>query len=209
MSRSLFAWKPVLAALIFCMVGSMHSRAQSSSELNVMPLPAKVQLGSGSLKIDAGFTLAFTGYHEARLDRAGQRFLAQLNRQTEFVLGQGSAAVSKATLVVTTEHASKEVQELGEDESYTLDIAPVGAKLHAATPLGALHGLQTFLQLVSINADGFMAPAVSIQDQPRFPWRGLMIDVSRHFISLPILKRNLDGMEAVKLNVFHLSLIHI
>ncbi len=203
MSRSLFAWKPVFAALILCMVGSMHTRAQSSSELNVMPLPAKVQQGSGSLKIDAGFTLAFTGYREARLDRAGQRFLAQLNRQTGFVLAQGSADVSKATLVVTTDHASKPVQELGEDESYTLDIAPVGAKLHAATPLGALHGLQTFLQLVSINADGFMAPAVSIQDQPRFPWRGLMIDVSRHFISLPILKRNLDGMEAVKLNVFH------
>jgi hexosaminidase len=66
-----------------------------------------------------------------------------------------------------------------------------------------MHGLQTFLQLVAITPDGFAAPAVSIQDQPRFPWRGLMIDVSRHFIPLPVLKRNLDGMEAVKINVFH------
>ncbi|HUK24460.1 MAG TPA: family 20 glycosylhydrolase, partial [Terriglobales bacterium] len=53
---------------------------------------------------------------------------------------------------------------------------------------------------------GFAVPAVSIQDQPRFPWRGLMIDVSRHFMPLDLLRRNLDGMEAVKLNVLHLHL---
>jgi hexosaminidase len=170
-----------------------------------MPLPAKTQPGSGALKIDAGFTLAFTGYREARLNRAGQRFLLQLNRQTGFVFAQAAAAAdpAKATLVVVTEHASKPVQELGEDESYTLEVTPAGAKLHATNPLGTMHGLQSFLQLVSITTDGFAAPAVSIQDQPRFPWRGLMIDVSRHFISVPVLKRNLDGMEAVKLNVFH------
>jgi hexosaminidase len=205
MSGRSFTGKSIFAATILCMVGSMPARSQSPSELNVMPLPARSQLGSGSLKIDAGFTLAFTGYREARLDRAGQRFVLQLNRETGLVFGQGSAAAdpAKATLVVTTDHASKPVQELGEDESYTLEVTPTGAKLHAATPLGTMHGLQTFLQLVSITADGFAAPAVSIQDQPRFPWRGLMIDVSRHFISVPVLKRNLDGMEAVKINVFH------
>jgi hexosaminidase len=183
----------------------MKTGAQSPAELNVMPLPAKAQLGSGALKIDVGFTLAFTGYREARLDRAAQRFLVQLNRETGLVFAQAAASAdaAKATLVITTDHASKPVQELGEDESYTLEVTPTGAKLHAATPLGTMHGLQTFLQLVAITPDGFAAPAVSIQDQPRFPWRGLMIDVSRHFIPLPVLKRNLDGMEAVKINVFH------
>jgi hexosaminidase len=202
--RSLTA-KSIFAAAILCMVGSMQTGAQSPTELNVMPLPAKAQLGSGALKIDAGFTLAFTGYREERLDRAGRRFLLQCNRETGLVFGQAAAAAdpAKATLIVTTDHASKPVQELGEDESYTLEVTSTGAKLHAATPLGTMHGLQTFLQLVSITADGFAAPAVSIQDQPRFPWRGLMIDVSRHFISVPVLKRNLDGMEAVKINVFH------
>ncbi len=70
-------------------------------------------------------------------------------------------------------------------------------------PLGALHGLQTFLQLVTITPTGFAAPAVTIKDQPRFPWRGTLIDVSRHFIPLDVLKRNLDGMAAVKMNVLH------
>ena len=205
MSGRSFTAKSIFAAAILCIVGSMQTGAQSPTELNVMPLPAKAQLGSGALKIDAGFTLAFAGYREVRLDRAGARFLLQLNRETGLVFGQAAAAAdaAKATLVATTDHASKPVQELGEDESYTLEVTLTGAKLHAANPLGTMHGLQTFLQLVSITADGFAAPAVSIQDQPRFPWRGLMVDGSRHFISVPVLKRNLDGMEAVKINVFH------
>jgi hexosaminidase len=66
-----------------------------------------------------------------------------------------------------------------------------------------MRGLETFLQLVQTSSAGFAVPAVSIDDSPRFPWRGLMIDAGRHFIPLDVLKRNLDGMAAVKLNVFH------
>src|SRR6266576_1357931 len=110
---------------------------------------------------------------------------------------------SKAMLVIRVARANKEVLELGEDESYSLEVSNAGAKLDAPTTLGALHGLQTFLQLVATSADGFAVPALSIQDKPRFPWRGLLIDVGRHFIPLDVLKRNLDGMAAVKLNVLH------
>jgi hexosaminidase len=192
-----------LLVLTSLLLTGMSLRAQSPADLNVMPLPAKVQTGSGALKIDGTFSVAFTGYQESRLERAGQRFLSTLNHQTGIVFSHAPVDASKATLVVTTDHQSKPVQELGEDESYTLEVTASGAKLHAANPLGVLHGLQTFLQLVSVTPDGFAAPAVSIEDSPRFQWRGLMIDVSRHFIPLDILKRNLDGMEAVKLNVFH------
>ncbi len=81
--------------------------------------------------------------------------------------------------------------------------ASSGARLNAPTTLGVMRGLQTFLQLVRTTSAGFAVPAFSIEDSPRFPWRGLMIDVGRHFIPLDVLKRNLDGMAAVKLNVFH------
>jgi hexosaminidase len=192
-----------MAALSVLLAASSSAWAQSLSQLNVMPLPAKVQRGSGALKIDNGFTLAFMGFREARLDRAGQRFLTQLNRETGIVFGHNLGDPAKATLIVTTDHESKPVQELGEDESYTLVVTPAGAKLHAANPLGTLHGLQTFLQLVCMTADGFIVPEVTIQDQPRYLWRGLMIDVGRHFMPIAVLKRNLDGMEAVKMNVFH------
>jgi len=166
-----------------------------------MPLPARVQRGDGALKIDGHFTIAFAGYREARLDRAGQRFLRQLQRQIGLVLF--ATGKSAPALSIATDHESRPVQELGEDESYTLDITPTGAKLHAANPLGILHGLQTFLQLVTITPDGFAVPAVRIEDRPRFSWRGLMIDSGRHFFAAEVIKRNLDGMEAVKMNVFH------
>jgi hexosaminidase len=177
------------------------AKAQERPTLNLMPWPADVQMGSGSLRVDASFSVALTGHTETRLDQAVQRFLRQLSRQT--ALPFSGKASSKATLTVHTDHASKEVQELGEDESYTLSVTADGATIEAPNPLGAMHGLQTFLQLVEVSPDGFAAPAITIRDVPRFPWRGLMIDVSRHFIPLDVLRRNLDGLEAVKMNVFH------
>jgi hexosaminidase len=186
-----------------------HAAAQSQSPLNLMPQPASVRAGAGVLPIDATLTVELTGHTEPRLERAAERFVKQLQQQTGLLLtakpvrSQGAA---KATFVVHTDHSSKEIQELGEDESYTLEVTPAGAKLNAANPLGVLRGLQTFLQLVEVSPNGFAAPAATIQDQPRFAWRGLLIDVGRHFIPLDVLKRNLDGMEAVKMNVFHLHL---
>src|SRR5713101_5341037 len=185
-------------AVLLCAAGAS---AQEQPRLNLMPWPANLQTGSGSLRIDSSFSVALTGHTEARLDRAAQRFLRQLSRQTAIPLSGRASA--KPTLSVHTDQASKEVQELGEDESYALSITADGAQIEAPTPLGSMPGLQTLLQLVEVAPDGFAAPAISIQDKPRFPWRGLMIDVSRHFIPLDVLKRNLDGLEAVKMNVFH------
>lgn len=171
--------------------------------LNLMPLPANAQPGNGSLRVDSSFSIAFGGYTEPRLERAGEQFLGQLARQTGLSLSLKPARSSKATLVIETDHAGKEIQEVGEDESYILDVSSASARVRAATPLGAMHGLQTFLQLIDVSPEGFAAPAITIQDKPRFPWRGLMIDSARHFIPLDVIRRNLDGMEAVKMNVFH------
>jgi hexosaminidase len=197
----------LLFVMLLCALLVPAAESQSPPVLNLMPAPAHVQLGSGQLVVDPLFNVALTGYKDARLERAADRFLDHLRRQTGMVaLDMKLSAGSTASLVIHTDHASKEFPELGEDESYTLAVASSGATLNAPTTLGALRGLQTFLQLVRQTSVGFAAPAVSIQDQPRFPWRGLMIDVSRHFMPLDVLRRNLDGMEAVKLNVLHLHL---
>src|SRR6202451_2377455 len=182
---------------------SSSANAQSQRALSLMPWPSSVQQGSGELRVDASFAVALTGHTEPRLDHAVARFLTQLNRETAFPNLSKGAMNGKATLTIHTDHASKEIQELGEDESYTLEVTPDGAKLNAATPLGTMHGLQTFLQMVEPGAEGFDVPVVTINDQPRFPWRGIMFDVGRHFIPLDVLRRNVDGMEAVKMNVFH------
>ena len=195
-----------------CIVGfslalcSTQASAQQTTQLQLMPVPANVQMGSGALRIDTSFSVSLTGHTEARLDRAVQRFMGQLGRETGIPFAVKPSGSSTATLIIHTDHGSKEVQELGEDESYVLEVSQNGAKLTAPTPLGAMHGLQTFLQLVDVSPDGFVAPAVIIQDKPRFPWRGLLIDVGRHFIPVEVLKRNVDGMEAVKMNALHLHL---
>jgi hexosaminidase len=206
--------RTVLTAVLLCAMFTFLGEAQvqqSSNAVspnpmppNLMPLPAKLQLGSGQLLVGESFAVAITGRKEARLERAVELFLTQLRTQTGMPpIDMKVIDSANATLVIDCAAGTKEVQELGEDESYKLEISDSGAKLSAPTTLGVMRGLQTFLQLVHSTGQGFAVSAISIDDSPRFPWRGLMIDVSRHFIPLNVLKRNLDGMAAVKLNVFH------
>jgi len=166
-----------------------------------MPMPASVQPGSGQLPVNQSFSVAVTGFHDASMDREVLRFTTQLSRETGIPFRPKSGAVP--TLQIHADRGREAMQKLGEDESYELTITDSGGKLTAHTSLGVLRGLQTFLQLVQITPAGFSVPVVTIKDQPRFPWRGLLIDVSRHFIPIDVLKRNVDGMAAVKMNVLH------
>jgi hexosaminidase len=196
--------RTILAVVILCAVFASVVKVQAQQSLNLMPLPAKVQMTNGRLLIEPSFSVSIAGRHEARLDRSVEIFLIQLRRQTGMPpIDMKVTDSATATLVIQAAGGSKDAQELGEDESYRLDTASSGARLNAPTTLGVMRGLQTFLQLVETTSEGFAVPAISIEDSPRFPWRGLMIDVGRHFIPLDVLKRNLDGMAAVKLNVFH------
>ena len=101
---------------------------------------------------------------------------ARVSTEDQATDSQADELRAAGCAVIHAEHASKRVQELGEDESYVLEVSATGAKLSAANPLGILHGLQSFLQLIEVTPTGFTAVAVHIEDTPRFPWRGLMID---------------------------------
>ncbi len=188
---------------VLCSALMPLAAGQSPRQINLMPVPASFRVGTGQLLIDQTFSVALTGEKGTLLQRVIQNFVGDLSRKTGMRFDTKPGDRARATLVIRTEHASKEVQELGEDESYNLEVSPADAQLSAPTTLGILHGLQTFLQLVETTGGGFAVPVITIQDKPRFAWRGLMIDVSRHFIPLGVLKRNLDGMAAAKLNVFH------
>lgn len=188
---------------VFCLVAFVLAAMTLSAQPALMPQPAHLTAGpaNAQLVLNAGFRVVFTGYTEPRLTAARDRFLATLTKQTGLIFSP--QVPDSATLTIKTAAASAPVQQLGEDESYHLAVTATGAELSAPNPLGILHGLQTFLQLVQITPQGFAAPSVTIDDSPRFAWRGLMIDVGRHFQPIPVIERNLDGMEAVKLNVFH------
>src|SRR6266478_9972484 len=104
-------------AFLLCAGGAS---AQEQPRLNFMPMPGNVQVGSGILRVDSSFSVALTGHTEARLDRAVQRFLRQLSRQTAIPLSGKPSATP--TLTIHSDHASKEVQELGEDAGYALSV---------------------------------------------------------------------------------------
>ena len=181
---------------------SAKVNAQQEGQLPLMPMPAHVAPGEGEFLIDGSLGLGLEGYVDPSLQSGMQRFFATLSRETGIPFTP-EAHSHQPSFIIKTARASRPVQELGEDESYRLEITASHVELEASNPLGALHGLQTFLQLVRVSPKGFSVPAVTIDDQPRFPWRGCMIDTGRHFMPIPVVERNLDGMEAVKLNVFH------
>ena len=194
----------LVAMLVFLV--NLPVSAQTAPQLSLLPVPSTMQAGTGQLPVTQLFSVAIEGYKDPRLERAVVRFLRDVTLRTGLPVGAEIAEGNKATLVIRADHASKPVQELGEDESYALEVSDAGAKLTAPNSLGIMHGLQTFLQLIEITPAGFAVPAARIEDSPRFPWRGLMIDVSRHFIYMDTLKRNVDAMAAVKMNVLHLHL---
>jgi hexosaminidase len=90
-----------------------------------------------------------------------------------------------------------------DEERYSLRVTPMGVSIDAPTSLGVLRALATLEQLPVADKRLRYLPEVDIQDQPRFAWRGLLIDAARHFMPVSVIKRNLDGMAAVKLNVLH------
>lgn len=176
----------------------------SAQDNNLMPQAAKLVEGEGRLAIDASFSVGFASYREMRLETAARRLLRRLAKQTGIPLSEDiELDASRAELVIDCEGPGEAVQSVRENESYKLEVTAERARLTAPTPVGVLRGIETFLQWVELDAQGFGARGVLIEDNPRFPWRGLMIDVGRHWMPLPVLKRNLDAMAALKLNVFH------
>lgn len=95
---------------------------------------------------------------------------------------------------------------LGEDEGYRLTISRSQVKVGATTEVGVMRALATLLQLAQHDKKGLSWPLGEIRDTPRFAWRGLMIDVARHFQPIKALQRQIDAMELMKLNVLHLHL---
>ena len=179
--------------------------ASSSFVNTLMPQPASLSVETGSLPLGPGFSYALSGNNSARLTQAAVRFIRRLETNTGVQMRLAPAAKpGDATLLIDVRSAASDPIPLpDEDESYTLDVAPKQITLRANTDIGALRGLQTLLQLPQVQGSGFIFPAVHIEDAPRFPWRGLMLDCGRHFMPLPVIYRTLDGMAAVKLNVFH------
>lgn len=193
--------------IFFVIIASVSLSAQElkTESLDLMPWPQKVSLNQGSLKITSDFKLNITGNPDDRIFIATTRFLRRLDARTGLFFKQGISTKTNefpdAVFQINCKTSGK--IELNEDESYQLEITPQKIILNATNDLGVLHGLETLLQLLQNDDVSFFFSAIKIEDAPRFTWRGLMIDCSRHFQPIDVIKRNLDAMAAMKMNVFH------
>ncbi|HEX4168086.1 MAG TPA: beta-N-acetylhexosaminidase [Bryobacteraceae bacterium] len=199
------------------LVGSPLVLAQTNAGLQpypLMPWPKSISTASpAAITIDSSFSvgLAGGGAKDPRVTDAVDRLFVRLYRQTGIPIQRKIVAADGATLAIIVEKRDHRApQRLGDNERYSLESAGSHIRLSADEPLGVLRGMETFLQLVRQNeavnrvgTPGFSVPMVSIHDEPRFPWRGLSLDVSRHFIPVDNIKRTIDGLAAVKLNVLH------
>lgn len=198
-----FGLQAAVTASLLCCVRSSAAQQPASFQNNLMPQPARLTAQEGSLPITADFTAALPQADSPRLRQAVQRALWRLSDDTGLQISHELQHAGSATLTVAVDSDGPVVQGLDDDESYTLTSTPTSVHITAPTTLGALHGLETLLQLVQPMGSGYVLPSVTVQDTPRFHWRGLMIDCGRHFEPISVLERNLDAMAAVKLNVFH------
>jgi hexosaminidase len=201
-------WRVLACLTAFAAVAVIAQKSVASDRMHgVMPVPSEIRLTEGRLPITSGFRVALTGHVDARLAAAVARITRRWEDRTGFAFPRENALVpAHATLVIDCGGPAPEWPRLGENEAYTLDITPEQARLRADTVTGILRGLETWSQLLASDARGWFVPAAAIRDVPRFPWRGLLIDVSRHWQPIDVIKRQIDGMALVKLNVLHLHL---
>ena len=173
--------------------------------LLLIPAPAHVQRAQG-----AGFTITASTPLSAQGD-AARRVAAQF---ADLLARSGGPALKPTTattregirfVLETATAAGRQSQDTAAGtagERYTLESGAQGITVRAATEAGLFYGAATLAQLATGGSEG-QVPAVRIDDQPRFSWRGFMLDSARHFQSLDEIKQVLDAMAAHKLNTFH------
>ena len=197
-------------ALVFVsLISGLASYAQVNNMLNLMPVPASLKENTKRVSIDKHFSIGIIGNANPRIYAEASRFVRRLSNQTGIFLdklGFISQADSNINATVVLRVKRPGHLKLGEDESYYLETNSNQVAVNAVTDLGAIHALETILQLVSTDANGYYIPGLSIHDEPRFAWRGLLLDVALHFMPVDVIQRTLDGMAAVKMNVLHMHL---
>jgi hexosaminidase len=191
---------------LMLLFGTFVSNAQITTEqLNLMPWPHNIKLSAGTFALSKNFKVNITGNPNPRIFIGATNFVRRLDGRTGLFLEQ-------SFLTKVNESPGAELQinctrngkiEINEDESYQLTITSNKITINAANDLGALHGLETLLQLLQNSSTSYYFPVGEINDSPRFTWRGLMIDAARHFQPVDVIKRNLDAMASMKMNVFH------
>ena len=174
----------------------------------LMPMPEKIIWHTEHYNINASFSIRADGTFDPRLFKAMSRFKQRVAERTgifmkTWVVDEVNMP-AKASLQIQVEQSG--VVKLDMDESYSLNVSNQGIFIRSTTDIGAIRALETLFQLISHNENHFYFQGADILDKPRFSWRGLLIAQPYHFLPMDAVKRTIDAMCLVKLNVLHFYL---
>lgn len=181
---------------LFCFFSiSLHAQ-----QVNIIPQPKELALNSGQFTITSKTAVLFNAENLKFLaEYTAGMIKSTANIETAVVSQAGTNVKAKAiNLMIDPAAATAK-------EGYMLDVTERSITVKAQTAQGVFYGVQSLLQLIPLQGD-IIIPALSIKDEPRFPWRGLMLDVSRHFFTIDQVKRMIDQMVIYKFNILHLHL---
>ncbi len=176
----------VTALILFSCQQSSSDANNLGAQLQLIPMPNKIVHKSGELNISEGFKIIG--------DNLSSDMVANL---TDY-LSASAINLNDSGVAINLDSQNKDFEN---EEAYSLVVNKSGVNISAQSETGLFYGIQTLLQLVESNSNSL--PLVEITDQPRFGYRGLMLDCSRHFLSLDFLKKQIDMMAYLKLNHFH------
>lgn len=172
---------------------------------SLIPLPVSMEAGTGNFKLTAE-TGIVVPEGNTELEKMAEHFSDEIQRATGFNL-QKKYTGSQGIILSLLEKADSKIG----NEGYHLRVTPEAISIQANKPAGLFYGLQTLKQLLPKSIENktvvkdteWLIPIVKITDYPRFGWRGLMLDVSRHFFPKEVVKEFIDDMARYKFNRFH------
>lgn len=181
-------------------------KAETFRSLSLVPAPKSAVVGEGEFVLKQGFTVGMGRFlnndTQNRIVADVARFISTMNQATSL----SCQAASGETDITITEN--KDIAQ----EGYVLDITTDGVAIEVSTAKGAYYAMQTLMRMLPPNVIlgkagetgiTYALPVARIDDEPRFPYRGFMLDVSRHFFTIDEVKKMIDLMAIYKMNVFH------
>ncbi|OGV69662.1 MAG: hypothetical protein A2283_21885 [Lentisphaerae bacterium RIFOXYA12_FULL_48_11] len=203
-------FESVILVMLLSLVLSAEEAQKPGFRGKIIPKPQEIQQGDGMFTLTEK-TVIFVRPSTSEMKAIGQYLADFLAPATGLKLKVKSPWLSKLSGIVLEIDPSRKA--LG-DEGYVLTCTQKGVTITAAKPAGIFYGIQTLRQLLPVQVESrqqvegveWTVPCVSIKDQPRFRWRGMLLDPARHFLSKEFLFKYIDIMAMHKLNRLHLHL---
>ena len=185
-----------VCAVLFCSP-SFAQPSTNAERYPLIPYPSHLEARQGSFAITPQTTI--TGNESFKNEE--QQLQLLIKEVSGKTLVMASSANNQSSVVLQMDANIKK------EEDYQLSVSPHKIVIRAKTGAGAFRAIQTIRQLMPVAASGAISiPCVAIQDDPLYAWRGMHLDVSRHFFSIDYLKKYIDRMALYKMNTFHLHL---